>query len=960
MQLYYFAYICKADVAGLRAIAASTEARQRSIGNMQVIFCSPAYVTIPKLYTYHIYLIMKRLLPSLTLAALSLALPASADVASPTVRQGDFYCFRGMPASQINMLPPAPTPKQMRVQKLGNSKFDNTDGHDLREINVEGDYRVLVILVEFQDQRFQLTWGDPTETVDAMLNSDNYDFQKATGSAKDYFNRISNGQFNPTFEIHGPVTVSKKEIEYVTSDPNDNYIDPATGKTVTCYPASRMVEEAIKGLDDEIDFSQFDSDGDGYCDFVYLFFAGQGATTGGSIYTTVWPHAFTLESGIGQSIELDGVKINRYCTSSELGTDRKLSGIGTFCHEFSHVLGLPDLYDTANNTGVVSKCFTPGPFSCMDSGNYNNSEKTPPMYSAYEQYSMEWMKPAHLSGTGSYTLLPLEARQFAYQIQSVNNPQEYYILEARANSYLDQYMPGHGLLAWHIDFILDAWTANILNNVATHMRIDLVEADGSASDSTRDGDPFPGSTGICEFTKNISPAFKAWDGTDFGYDLRQIRYNFDGTVSFQATGQTEIDPAAVVGVPEPRIVSASANEAILEWEFVENANGYYVSVFDMDAFDGTPLEYSDFVEGYYFRKIDLSAAEDNSAKLRYMLSDLPSNKRLGVMVYAVNDLNASAMQLPIVFNTVDGNDFEAASTNIVLGDSPYGVIAEWDAVENADSYELAIVTRAPGEVTSEETFDFTGSRLPEGWVGTGKYDTRKFGVAAPSYALSAPGAALTSSLFDTPIRTLSFWACKRYDDEACDLHIYSLDADGTPTLAHHITDFEKTGSTFDLDMPADTYGVKFVYRYHVTDLYLYVDDIKLSFHDGHIDTPAAEAIVEYAETSAQIKGLDNDTEYIAYVTPVKADGSHGRRSAEVAFRVADLGQSGVSDIAADAAAVGFRTVGMSIIPTDENARFDVISADGAVIARGHRGALSVGSRGLYIVRCADRSVRVIL
>ncbi|MDE6810914.1 MAG: M6 family metalloprotease domain-containing protein, partial [Muribaculaceae bacterium] len=470
---------------------------------------------------------MQRFFKYCTAAILGVAsaLPSSAEPARPTVRPGDFYCFRGMEASDINYLP-AETAKrpQLRLQKLGNSKFDNTDGHDLREVKTEGDYRILVILVNFKDIKFSSQWGDSKELINDMLNGENFNFQGATGSVNNYFRRVSSGQFNPIFDVVGPVNLSKNEIEYVTTNPDDVQIGPdgnpildSDYKPTPVYSPGRMVEEAVKALEGQIDFSQYDSDNDGLVDFVYLFFAGVSATTGGTQANNIWPHAFTLTSAIGAPVQVDGVAVNRYCTSSELGSSHSLAGIGTFCHEFAHVLGLPDFYDTANNNGRPSSCFTPGCYSSMDAGYYNNDEHTPPVYSSYEQYSLEWMKPAALSGTGTYTLLPIEARPFAYQVSSPSNPQEYFLLEARGNSYLDRYLKGHGLLVWHIDFDLKIWDSNKPNNEANHQHIDVVEADNNKTESTRDGDTFPGASGICEFTTGINPTFKDWKGEALGY-----------------------------------------------------------------------------------------------------------------------------------------------------------------------------------------------------------------------------------------------------------------------------------------------------------------------------------------------------------------------------------------------------------------------------------------------------------
>ncbi|MDE6271420.1 MAG: M6 family metalloprotease domain-containing protein [Muribaculaceae bacterium] len=911
---------------------------------------------------------MKRFLPSLAVFSLSaaMAVPAAAEVAMPSVREGDFYCFQGMPQNQINYLPAIQKPNRpiFRIDKLGNSKFDNTDGHDLREIPTSGDFPVLVILVEFTDSKFTRSWGDPHEIVTQMLNSPEYTFQNATGSVNNYFQRVSGGQFNPQFDVAGPVQISKKEVEYVTSNPDDFYVDPASGKNVTVYPAGRMVEEAVKALEDQIDFTKYDTDNDGYVDFVYLFFAGQGATTGGDRYHHIWPHAFTLNAAIGGPVEVDGVKVNRYCTSSELGVDRKLSGIGTFCHEFSHVLGLPDYYDTANNNGTVSKCFSPGSYSNMDAGNYNNSEHTPPFFSSYEQYAMEWMKPASLSGTGRYTLLPLEARPFAYQLVSQKNPQEYYLLEARGKSFLDQHLKGHGLLAWHIDFDLGIWTANTVNNNSTHQRIDLIEADNMFDESTRNGDPFPGVSGICEFTKSVSPSFKDWSGTPMGYDLREISSNFDGTVSFVATGDKQIDSSAELAAPSAKVISAGPDSFELVWTPVDNAKEYYVSVFDANKFNGTQLSFGDYMPGWYFKNVGNVNVEDGLCSLT--VEGLPANAKCGVMVYAANDLNASRMTSPVFVSTVDGNNFAAASTNLRIGAGEEYAIAEWDAVEGADGYELLFVDRKKNAATESMDHDFESLSAPKGWTVAGnKYDNRKYGLAAPSLSFQQPGSSLESPVYEQPVSKVSFWATKRYSDNLCELDVYALDKNGNSTLAYSLDNIPLSGVSYDealfnLEMPAETYGVRFVYNFRSTDLFCYFDDLKVEFNDGYVDTPVDDVEIEYGQEFAKVRGLEDGRDYIAYLYPLKAN-ERGAKSNELFFRPENLTPSGVESLPAESIGnVSFRVDGMQVIVSDPNMAYDVFSADGSVIAQGIKGNLTLPARGIYILRATSKSVKVIL
>lgn len=240
-----------------------------------------------------------------------------------------------------------------------------TDG----KFPAHGPQKVLVILVEYKDRKFVL--GDKAhEHFDAMLNKEGYDEYGATGSVRDYFINSSDGQFYPDFDVYGPVTLENKMSYY-------------GGDTMTTIDenAWKMIPEACQLIDDEVDLSQYDCDGDGFIDNVYVYYAGLGQAQGGSA-SSVWPHSWNITLATKDEYIFDGVKLDHYATSNEwLGnaSSGHPDGIGTFVHEFSHVLGLPDLYSTNYNYDA----FTPGAWSVMDQGPFNNESRTPPQYSAF-------------------------------------------------------------------------------------------------------------------------------------------------------------------------------------------------------------------------------------------------------------------------------------------------------------------------------------------------------------------------------------------------------------------------------------------------------------------------------------------------------------------------------------------------------------------------------------------------
>lgn len=224
---------------------------------------------------------------------------------------------------------------------------------------VMGAQKAIVILVEYDDFRF--VYPDPHSYFNSMLNEKDFcdPTYGGTGSARDWFIENSAGKFVPQFDLYGPVKLAHSRSYYGANDFYGNDQAP-----------EEMVIEACRALDDEIDFREYDRNGDGVVDNVFVFYAGGGEATGAGA-NTVWPHSYSLSSA-EKSLTLDGVKIDTYGCTNEV-VDNHPDGVGTFCHEFSHVIGLPDLYATS-----YTSSFTPGAWSALDYGPYNNIGRTPP------------------------------------------------------------------------------------------------------------------------------------------------------------------------------------------------------------------------------------------------------------------------------------------------------------------------------------------------------------------------------------------------------------------------------------------------------------------------------------------------------------------------------------------------------------------------------------------------------
>lgn len=348
--------------------------------------------------------------------------------------------------------------------------------------------RGLVILVNFTDVPFTT---DKAE-MDSMLIGKNYtrDYSynyggkkysvTSEGSAWKYFYDSSNGQYSPQFDVVGPVTVSKNMAYYGKNNPSTDFDNaPWT-----------MVKEACQLVDDSIDFTKYDNDNDGYVDFVYVIYAGYGEADGGAA-NTIWPHSYWLmEAGV--TCKVDGKYVDLYACGNELDYySKQHTGIGTFCHEFSHVLGLPDLYPTEGQTHKTS-----GSWDILDYGPYNNDMNTPPAYSAYERFMMGWLTPRLIVDAENVELEELQESNSALLISTSDqhnligndpSPTTFYLLENRQQEGWDEYLPGHGLMLTKVQYTYNNWRTNVVNNTSNRMGVDLIEADRKTPNSQQSG-----------------------------------------------------------------------------------------------------------------------------------------------------------------------------------------------------------------------------------------------------------------------------------------------------------------------------------------------------------------------------------------------------------------------------------------------------------------------------------------
>ncbi len=423
-----------------------------------------------------------------------------------------------------------------RVKRLAPRRVGEVGG-------ITGQKKGLIILVNFSDVSFES--ANNNALYQRIANEENFSYGNFKGSMYDYFKKQSLGQFELTFDVVGPVKVSNIHSYYGSNDSQGN----------DKYPA-KMVIEALKLADSQVNYADYDWDGDGEVEQVYVVYAGKGEADGGAT-TTIWPHEWQLSSaasyGDGSGVQtLDGVKIDTYACGGELdGQTGSIAGIGTMCHEFSHCLGYPDFYDTDYSGGQ-------GMFEwdLMDSGSYNGDGYQPAGYTSYERWVAGWAEPEELTATKQVSNVPdLQSSGKSYVIYNQGNRNEYYLLENRQQTGWDAGIPGAGLLILHVDYSASAWSGNTPNDDPSHQRMTWVAADNQYQYTTYQGtkyyttegaanDPFPYGS-VNAFGKSTTPAAQLYNkNTDGTYYLdssvENITQNSDKTVSFKFVGVSNV------------------------------------------------------------------------------------------------------------------------------------------------------------------------------------------------------------------------------------------------------------------------------------------------------------------------------------------------------------------------------------------------------------------------------------
>ena len=371
----------------------------------------------------------------------------------------------------------------------------------------KGKKKGLVLLVNFQDLKMEA--AHTQELFNRILNEKDFTMQagdgyynRFIGSLYDYFYAQSYGQFELTFDVVGPVTVSKNYAYYGANLDGLNHTQG--GRYM--HP-DEMVEEAVVLAKQLVNNSDYDWDGDGTVDALYVIYDGYEESGRTDMPDVIWPHHGSLLHTMTQ----DGVKLSEYSCSGELNFNGLINGIGTMAHEFSHTLGLPDFYNVNYGSGDGMN----SSYDLMHDGNHLGNGYWPCAYTGYERWMFGWKEPIELKETDDLNvtgLQPISSGGDFYVMYNPNDRNQYFMMENRYTTGWDNGLPCTGLMIYRVMYDEGAWTSNQVNTNADLQRMLVMNAGnyrGGMVDGVLypfEGNPYFGVPGNNSFGPTTTPA----------------------------------------------------------------------------------------------------------------------------------------------------------------------------------------------------------------------------------------------------------------------------------------------------------------------------------------------------------------------------------------------------------------------------------------------------------------------
>ena len=382
-----------------------------------------------------------------------------------------------------------------------------------------GERTLICILMQTPDVPFTRSHAE----FDALFNQLNYTAGGATGSLRDYYLENSWNQFDLTVDVFGPFTASLNMAQYGSFQ-----------------GARNLMTEGVHLANPYVNYADYDNDGDGQVDGVYMIFSGYGQEAGGGP-NTIWSHAWSI-----QPVQLDGVWISRYACSPELrgnaqsNPTKLITRMGVIGHEFGHVLGAPDYYDT-DGDGSGGNFIGTGQWDMMASGTWNNGGATPAHHNAFTKtHYYNWAEPTILDTPQSVTLQNSMTTPHSFFRINTRTPGEYYLLENRQQTGFDQAIPGQGMIIYHVSNDVDQAGNSVNVGHPQKMYVVFANADSDPWETPESygqiNTPFaqfPGQGNVTAFTDFTLRTSNAWSGVHTNKPITNITRNHaNRTVSF--------------------------------------------------------------------------------------------------------------------------------------------------------------------------------------------------------------------------------------------------------------------------------------------------------------------------------------------------------------------------------------------------------------------------------------------
>ena len=685
--------------------------------------------------------------------------------------------------------------------------------------------KLLVILVNFSDKSMKSTHNKAF--FENLLNG-------SFPSVQDYFKQSSGNNYEPVFDVFGPYTLDRNMAYYGANDSNGD----------DEHPDQMVVDACAKAYADGCNFSNYDTNGDGKVDNIYVIYAGYGEAAGAPA-NTIWPHSWEIYSkNVTGTLTYNGKTLGHYACSAELSgkSGSNSDGVGTFAHEFSHVIGLPDYYDTDYGTNSDNGV-TPGEWTLMDQGSYNGSGQYPPLYSAYDKYFMGWMTPKFLAKDEVKNVTLTTTWNDNYQITggasrvACTNTSTVYYIENRQKSGYDQYLPGHGMVVWKVQYNATRWNNNDLNNTAGTLRYTIIPADGKTKNYGDGADPFPGTKNKKTWTPATGCAI-----TNITESAGNITFKYNGGVNKTTctyeflTDQCTAPANGSVAINAPLSVVITPNSGYS----LADASCWTVEMGGTLLTYGTDFTYTPATNTFYIASLTDDIVIMAEAKAIHTVT-----WSVNGVTTPVNFADGATLVLPSTPSDCSGSGGKKfvgwTAQSSVTGTAPSDLFTEAGTkTVTANTTYYAVYANGSGGGAPETIVERMSGSSPyvaqTGWTASagGTYTTSgNIGESSPSIKFSSTGHYVQSALVESAITSVSYWYKPQNATGSIDFYV-STDGSTFTEITGEKVSFSSSSTSgtksITLSSGSGYKAIKIVYTKTTSNVA--VDDISITYGSG--------------------------------------------------------------------------------------------------------------------------------